>query len=310
MGKFLAHSGINAKQTWESKSNRKQTFLLAMSYALMRGWRNACSSSGVSEIEESSSINGGLQSVSALAVQLRHFSSSLLPVSKSLWSVCVLPCRGSVGVVRVWIHWRVFFSSSGSLLPHSLPLQTHLSYVSKEVDALICLVFFLIYSNASWEVCPEGVIAGVRPLPMHQQNRICTSPWKSYQLAVKLPYSFSRLVCGLGTKVEQLALLPLFFIRGGCQYWGWQSGSDGVRLSPTFCRKWDWYPWRPGERSGWSSSPATGLGWFGSNLLPPPADQAEDFSGPGTAFVWGVLMSPQRSLPCPAVLARAWWASR
>lgn len=69
----------------------------------------------------------------------------------------------------------------------------------------------------SREVCPEGVIAGVRPLPVHQQKCICTSPWKNYQLAVKLPYSFGRLVCGLGNKAEQLVLLSLFFICGGCQ---------------------------------------------------------------------------------------------
>lgn len=122
------------------------------------------------------------------------FSSSLLSVSKSLRSVYVLPCHGSVGQVRVWIHWDVFFSSR-SLLPYyySPPLHTHLLHLSKQIGALICLFFrsfrviphgrfALMGGLLSWEVCPEGVIAGVRSLPMHQQKCICASPGKSYQL--------------------------------------------------------------------------------------------------------------------------------
>lgn len=66
MGKFLALPGINANLTWENNSDRKQVFLQAVSAGAVVfwwRWRSACFSSGVSEVEESGSINGGLQTL-------------------------------------------------------------------------------------------------------------------------------------------------------------------------------------------------------------------------------------------------------
>lgn len=155
--------------------------------------------------------------------------------------------------------------------------------------------------------------AGVRSLPVHQQKNVfahhqgIATSW-----VVELPCSFGRLAVGCGLEVQQLACKSLFFIFGGYQMLGagrgWGLGS--VCLSPTFCGRWVWYHWRPRETGGWSSSSTTGLGWFGSNLLPPPADEAEDFSGPGRACAWGIPMSPHHSLPWPVVPARVWWGSR
>lgn len=187
MGKFLALSGINANLTWENNSDRKQVFLLAMSAGAVVFW---CRDGGMmaplqvfQNLEGSGSINGGLQTLN-LSLPLQFNSDMLqlfLALSFKISSVCVLPCHGSVSKVRVWIHWGVFPPAEVGclIIPH---LWIHTFYTSQRLMLLFAWGFLLIYSVSLWEVCPEGVIAGVRSLPVHQHKSICTSPGKGCQL--------------------------------------------------------------------------------------------------------------------------------
>lgn len=163
----------------------------------MQGRRNACSFSGVSEIEESGRINGGLQTLNlSLPLQFNWDMLQLfLAFSFKISSVCLCTALSRICWPGQGLNTLRCFFSSRSLLPYyySPPLHTHLLHLSKQIGALICLFFrsfrviphgrfALMGGLLSWEVCPEGVIAGVRSLPMHQQKCICASPGKSYQL--------------------------------------------------------------------------------------------------------------------------------
>lgn len=100
MGKFLALLDINARLTWENNSNRKQIFVLALSTVVLwrQAWRNACSLSGISEIEDSGDISRGLQTLNLSLSLCFSKISSFFSLSKSLQSVL---CHGSVYKVRV-----------------------------------------------------------------------------------------------------------------------------------------------------------------------------------------------------------------
>lgn len=147
-------------------------------------------------MEESGSINGGLQTlnlVSALAVQLRH--ASALPCSQfqnvfSLSMCCLvvdLLARSACEYIEMFFlqqKFAVLLFPTSEYTPFYAPQNRSM--------LLFAWCFLLIYSVSLWEVCPEGLTAGVRSLPVHQQKSICTSPGKSYQLGGRASLSLRQ----------------------------------------------------------------------------------------------------------------------
>lgn len=226
-----------------------------------------------------------------------YFSSSLLSVSKSLQSVHVLPCTtGSVGKVRVLTHWDVFPPAKVCCLivPH---LCVHTFFVSQNklmllfAWALFCFVFsfivtlcgrFTLMEGLSWRCNCRAKVCNNASTKMYLDALV----GRATKQVTELRYSFARLACGLWIRswvtCTYLPFLHMWWLPNG---WGCLPLSHlrwKVSLVPL-----------EAQRNGWlSPSPATGLGWFGSNLLPPPADQAKDFSGPRRACAWGCPSEP------------------
>lgn len=146
------------------KFQQKANFLASnehcCSCALKQGWRSAGSSSGVSEIEESGNINGGLQTLNlSLPLQFNWDTLQLfLALSFKISSVCLclvmdlLAGSGFEYIEMFFLQQKsaaLLFSTSAYTLSTSLKTDW-CSYLP---------VFLLIYSDSSWDVYSHGKFA-------------------------------------------------------------------------------------------------------------------------------------------------------
>lgn len=71
------------------------------------------------------------------------------------------------------------------------------------------LLFACCFVHSLWEVCPEGVIAGLSSSPAHQQKHLCTChQGRATSCVVELPYYLIDTFVGCG-EAEWFALISL-----------------------------------------------------------------------------------------------------